>query len=671
MAAEELIIYNRLIGAHEAAAGFNEEAAAAARLAGSLELVGRESERTRKRSFLMNQALFTARRMVYGWTLALGAASTALVAMGVQFDSTMEQNRIAMTHFLGSTEAANRELDYMYKLAALTPFEFPQLASATRRFLAFGFSLRDTNRYMKIIGDTAAGLGAGADVIDRLVLVFGQMRASGRVLGNDLLQLEQIGIDVFGAFRRQLGLTQEQVRQLQQGNLFIPANLAIEALMRDMNRQFQGQARAQSKTLMGMLSTLHDFTAQTMGILVQPLVDNLEKNLIPRFTRITQAMSAAGRGGGGTRSIIAALSGEVTPRSGLILRFYDRFIVVLRIFRNVFKATMDGLRDAGKTIGGVAYILGFFLLPIVELLSKHLFLLRIIVYYLALRFIFLRTAQMGAAVAAFIMELATGKLIRAEMFAILWNARYYWTVMMVRLATLRAAIAMFILRVQMFLLAVRLGGLRQALTLVFPRMMRFVSAIWLAVRALWALAAAFFATPVGWIVLALIVLIGTLVILYFKWRWFHNLIISIWSWIKTHWPYLVAALVGPFAVAAVWVIKHWQRVKGWFTGFFGWLKDKAKTIFSPRKWLGKIPGVNLIPGLQTGGTVTNPGWSLVGEHGPELRYMPRGASVVPLQRQTFSLGGGGVRTIRVPVYLDGRVIAEVVAKNINDIEARR
>lgn len=37
---------------------------------------------------------------------------------------------------------------------------------------------------------------------------------------------------------------------------------------------------------------------------------------------------------------------------------------------------------------------------------------------------------------------------------------------------------------------------------------------------------------------------------------------NVWAWIKGNWPYLLAALGGPFTLAAVWVIKHWHQVLG-------------------------------------------------------------------------------------------------------------
>jgi len=72
------------------------------------------------------------------------------------------------------------------------------------------------------------------------------------------------------------------------------------------------------------------------------------------------------------------------------------------------------------------------------------------------------------------------------------------------------------------------------------------------------------------------------------------------------------------------------------------------------------------PGMAAGGSVAGGGWSWVGERGPELRYMPAGAEVIP-----NDVAGAGIelgpRTTRVLVEAfmsqrvleaDGRVLAE-------------
>jgi hypothetical protein len=63
------------------------------------------------------------------------------------------------------------------------------------------------------------------------------------------------------------------------------------------------------------------------------------------------------------------------------------------------------------------------------------------------------------------------------------------------------------------------------------------------------------------VAIGLIALAAGVVILYKKWDWFHDLIQSIWQWIKRNWPYLAAALLGPFAVAAVAIYRNWDRIQ--------------------------------------------------------------------------------------------------------------
>jgi phage-related tail protein len=59
------------------------------------------------------------------------------------------------------------------------------------------------------------------------------------------------------------------------------------------------------------------------------------------------------------------------------------------------------------------------------------------------------------------------------------------------------------------------------------------------------------------------------------------------------------------------------------------------------------------------------GWSWVGEHGPEMMYLPTGAQITPAFRtgQHLAQGAmGGVHVHHVTVELDGRQIAATVKK---------
>lgn len=214
--------------------------------------------------------------------------------------------------------------------------------------------------------------------------------------------------------------------------------------------------------------------------------------------------------------------------------------------------------------------------------------------------------------------------------------------------------------------------------------------------------AAMIANPVGLIIAGVAALVIGVVILYKKWKWFHDAINATWQWVKTNWPLLLAIIVGPFAVAALEIYKHFDAIKGAALGAFDAIKGAVGTVgqafvtafgtvknavrgainFLIRGWNSlqfKIPGFKVgpvhfggvtlgvpqIPLLAKGGMVTEAGMAVVGERGPELVSLPAGATVSPLE-------GGHHRPLEivVPVMLDRREIARAVARVGSDQLAR-
>jgi phage tail tape-measure protein len=98
---------------------------------------------------------------------------------GIQFDAFQEQSQIAFTGLLGSARAARKELAFLQKTAAATPFELPQITTSARQLLAFGFGIKQANSLLLTMGDAAAGAGLGADAINQMVTAIGQIRGKG------------------------------------------------------------------------------------------------------------------------------------------------------------------------------------------------------------------------------------------------------------------------------------------------------------------------------------------------------------------------------------------------------------------------------------------------------------------------------------------------------------
>lgn len=203
--------------------------------------------------------------------IGLSAIFTGGISAGIKFNATMESNEIAFKTFLGSAKAAKEELKALYKIAATTPFEFPDVTDAARKFLSFGFTVQQTNKYLRTMADAAAATGASPEMMQRIVLAMGQMQAKGRVQGDELLQLTEAGIPALKILQKELGLTQKQMQNI--GAEHISSEKAIPALIRGMDKLYGGASTAQAKTFLGMWSTFKDNANMTLGSITKGLFD--------------------------------------------------------------------------------------------------------------------------------------------------------------------------------------------------------------------------------------------------------------------------------------------------------------------------------------------------------------------------------------------------------------
>ena len=125
-----------------------------------------------------------------------------------------------------------------------------------------------------------------------------------------------------------------------------------------------------------------------------------------------------------------------------------------------------------------------------------------------------------------------------------------------------------------------------------------------------------------------------------------------------------------------------EGIKGMFRNAFNWIIDKMNGLINGLNKL-QVPDwcrylvvkelISLIF-LNYGKvlTYTLGGLTLVGEQGPELVNMPRGASVMPAHKTRSALEGigrtevVGRQTANIYVELDGRTLTKVVGANLVD-----
>jgi hypothetical protein len=179
---------------------------------------------------------------------------------------------------------------------------------------------------------------------------------------------------------------------------------------------------------------------------------------------------------------------------------------------------------------------------------------------------------------------------------------------------------------------------------------------------------------------------------------------GLFGWFMSNWPLLLAVITGPFGLAVLFVIRNWSKITGFFgtlvhgigavfSGIVGiitwpfrqafnlvaglWNGTVGKLSFHAPKWIPGIGGKGFsmphLPTMHTGG-ITAAGGSAVIKPDEEVVSLPSAASVVPLPAGSLPselLGAGGRGPITLQVMLDRKVIAQAVYDDAKDRKARR
>src|SRR5439155_22917979 len=91
------------------------------------------------------------------------ASGVAAVKWGFDFNSAMQQARVALDPLQSSTFNVNRELDYLFNFTKYTPFQFKDITIAFRQMYGalqpLGISANDVNDYIKAMVDALSFAG--------------------------------------------------------------------------------------------------------------------------------------------------------------------------------------------------------------------------------------------------------------------------------------------------------------------------------------------------------------------------------------------------------------------------------------------------------------------------------------------------------------------------------
>jgi tape measure domain protein len=185
--------------------------------------------------------------------------SQKIIAVRSQF----QQLEIAFGTMLKSKEKANALMAQMTDLAAKTPFRLQEVSEGAKRLLAFQVPAQEVTETLRRMGDVAAGLGVP---IERLIHVYGQVKAQGRMFTNDLYQFMNAGIPMISELSKAVGKSETEIKEMvSEGKIGFAEVQAVIKNMTNEGGTFYNLMDAQSKSLGGQISNLKDNFAQVLN----------------------------------------------------------------------------------------------------------------------------------------------------------------------------------------------------------------------------------------------------------------------------------------------------------------------------------------------------------------------------------------------------------------------
>jgi Tape measure protein len=672
VAEEPVIINTLLVGAKEFVAEVQAEVAALKELRDATIQSGDAAEAAGEKTFIGNQALFTTRRLAYGGTLALVAAGAAALKLGFNYSSAMQQARVSLAPVFSSTQALNKELTYLYKFSAYTPFQFKDITSSFttmyKSLHLLGYNAGFVNNTIRAMTDALSATPGNATPakLNRVSTALQHLAYIGHLTGQVALQLARDGLPIYPALQKELGLTGDQIHNI--GAQGITAGQAIQALNKfiESTPGYMKSAQRQALfTLHGAFTTFKDLLSQAMGGTGRGGFNALTDF----FRRVDLALQPLVKGGKPVTLIdfVTAVDSVLSPKTHLVL-------TIFAAINGAIQGFIDSIRGVVGVIGEIISPLNYFNGSGTTTAWVFKNLAYWVGVYLGLLLVYKTYTTVAAIVtAAFRREVV---LLRIATALLGWTMRIYDAVaipLYVWGTTLMATVTEAVI-VEIYAMAIAVNMLKDSFILSMRAM---AVAGWTFLLD----------NPIGWIILAVVALTVGLVVLYYKWKAFRDLVNESFTWLKQHWYILSTVIAGPFVTAIAIIIMNFDKLKKIAGEIIDWLTAKVNSLLAPFKRLwgyikdfwGVISGpVHTVTAALQGGGVSNipatrtmftsSGDSRSGIMLPSGRMVPGGDS-----NNGAFVAGHQLNVVVKPqhIYLDGKKVGTAVATATTSYEARQ
>ncbi|MCL1654217.1 tape measure protein [Elizabethkingia miricola] len=174
-----------------------------------------------------------------------------------------QKTEIAFSTMLGDGAKAKQLMGQMVDLAAKTPFSLQDVSSGAKQLLAFQIPAKEVVDTLTRMGNIASGLGVP---LSRINLVYGQVKAKGKLMGDDLRQFTEAGIPMVAELAAKFKKSESEISAMvSAGKIGFKDVKDVLFSLTNEGGMFFNLMEKQSASVSGKISNLEDAWDQMLN----------------------------------------------------------------------------------------------------------------------------------------------------------------------------------------------------------------------------------------------------------------------------------------------------------------------------------------------------------------------------------------------------------------------
>lgn len=221
---------------------------------------------------------------IVGAFAAIGRGMYNLGKWALGLSASFEQTRISYQVMLGDIKRGNELLAQVKGFANATPYGFEELSQAGKTLLGYGVSANKIMPTLRMLGDVAAG---DAEKLRLITLAYSQIQASGRLMGQDLLQLVNAGFNPLQIISQRTGISIGVLKKkMEEGAISAEDVAKAFRIATSEGGLFYKMTEKQAETLGGKWGILMD----TIKTVATQAGDSIANVLLPELDALNERL---------------------------------------------------------------------------------------------------------------------------------------------------------------------------------------------------------------------------------------------------------------------------------------------------------------------------------------------------------------------------------------------